>query len=239
MVRDRDRLIRTDRSGHGRTPLEGHARLRRQMRPLLEGSNGGGIERYPPRTVSALHGRGGVGAGVQAGGMNRPGFMSLGLIAGLVVLVADQVSKWWVLNVLDLPDLRQIVLLPVLNLTLVMNPGVTFGLLTGLGAWGHVILVAVALAVVVALGFWLRRAESRTMAVAIGAIAGGAVGNVIDRVRFGKVVDFIHAHVATPWGDFSWYVFNVADAAIVCGVAVLVLESVVSKRRGEGERAPT
>ena len=77
------------------------------------------------------------------------------------------------------------------------------------------------------------------MALAIGAIAGGAVGNVIDRVRFGKVVDFIHAHIDTPWGDVSWYVFNVADAAIVCGVAVLVLESLVSKRKGEGERAPT
>ena len=71
------------------------------------------------------------------------------------MLVADQVSKWWVLNVLDLPDLRQIVLLPVLNLTIVWNHGVTFGLLNGLGAWGHVVLVAVALAVVVALGFWL------------------------------------------------------------------------------------
>ena len=76
------------------------------------------------------------------------------------------------------------------------------------------------------------------MAVAIGAIAGGAVGNVIDRVRFGRVVDFIHAHVVTPWGDFSWYVFNVADAAIVCGVAVLVLESVVSRAEGgRGTRA--
>jgi signal peptidase II len=171
--------------------------------------------------------------------MNRPGFMPLGLIAGLVVLVADQFSKWWVLNVLDLPDVRQIVLLPVLNLTMVMNPGVTFGLLTGLGAGGHIILIAVAMAVVVALGFWLRRAESRIMAVAIGAIAGGAAGNVVDRVRFGRVVDFIHAHIATPWGDLSWYVFNVADAAIVCGVAVLVLESVVSKRKGEGESAST
>jgi signal peptidase II len=166
--------------------------------------------------------------------MNRPNFLPLGLIAGLAVLVADQFSKWWVLNVLDLPDLRQVVLLPVLNLTMVWNRGVTFGLLNGLGAWGHVILAVVALAVVVALGFWLRRAESRTMAAAIGAIAGGAVGNVIDRVRFGGVVDFIHAHVGTPWGDLSWYVFNVADAAIVCGVAVLILESLLSKR-GNGE----
>jgi signal peptidase II len=165
--------------------------------------------------------------------MTRTNFVPLGVIAALVVLVADQASKWWVLNVLDLPDLRQVVLLPVLNLTMVWNHGVTFGLLNGLGDWGHVVLAGVALAVVVALGFWLRRAESRTMAVAIGAIAGGAVGNVIDRVRFGGVVDFIHAHVATPWGDVSWYVFNVADAAIVCGVAALILESMLSKRKTE------
>ena len=165
--------------------------------------------------------------------MNRPNFLSLGVIAALVVLIADQASKWWVLNVLDLPQLHQIVLLPVLNLTMVWNRGVTFGLLNGLGSWGHVALAGVALAVVVALGFWLRRAENRIVAIAIGSIAGGAVGNVIDRVRFGGVVDFIHAHVDTPWGDVSWYVFNVADAAIVCGVGVLILESVMSKRKGE------
>jgi lipoprotein signal peptidase len=165
--------------------------------------------------------------------MNRPNFLPLGVVAALLVLVADQASKWWVLNMLDLPELHQVVLLPVLNLTMVWNRGVTFGLLNGLGSWGHVILAGVALAVVVALGFWLRRAENRIVAIAIGSIAGGAVGNVIDRVRFGGVVDFIHAHVDTPWGDVSWYVFNVADAAIVCGVGVLILESVLSKRKGE------
>jgi signal peptidase II len=171
--------------------------------------------------------------------MNRPNLMPVGLIAGLVVLVADQASKWWVLNGLDLPELRQVVLLPVLNLTMVWNRGVTFGLLNGLGSWGHVLLAAIALAVVVALGFWLRRAESRLVAVAIGSIAGGAIGNVIDRVRFGAVVDFIHAHVATPWGDYSWYVFNVADAAIVCGVAALILDSQLSKRRRGPNGVPT
>jgi lipoprotein signal peptidase len=155
----------------------------------------------------------------------------MGLVAALVVLAADQASKWWVLNVLDLPDLRQVVLLPVLNLTMVWNNGVTFGLLNGLGAWGHVALAAVALAVVAALGVWLRKADTALTALAIGAIAGGAVGNVIDRIRFGAVVDFIHAHVATPWGDLSWYVFNVADAAIVCGVAVLMVGSQTSRRR--------
>jgi lipoprotein signal peptidase len=150
-------------------------------------------------------------------------FLPLGLLMGLAVLAADQASKWWVLEVLDLPAVRQIVLLPVLNLTMVWNNGVTFGLLNGLGSWGHIVLAAVALGVVAALGVWLRRAESALVAAALGAIAGGAVGNVIDRLRFGAVVDFIHAHVASPWGDVSWYVFNVADAAIVCGVAALLL----------------
>lgn len=157
--------------------------------------------------------------------MTRPGLTVLGLLSALVVLAADQASKWWVLNVLDLPDLRQVVLLPVLNLTMVWNQGVTFGLLTEFGQWSHIVLAAVSLAVVAALGVWLRRAESRPVAIALGAIAGGAIGNVIDRLRFGAVVDFIHAHVASPWGDLSWYVFNVADAAIVCGVAVLIIDS--------------
>jgi len=169
--------------------------------------------------------------------MTRANFFPLGTVAGVLVLAADQFSKWWVLDVLHLPDLRQAVLLPVLNLTMVWNRGVTFGLLNGLGAWGHAVLATVALVVVVALGVWLRRAENKMTAVAIGAIAGGAIGNVIDRVRYGAVVDFIHAHVDTPWGDVSWYVFNVADAAIVCGVAALIVDSQLSKRRQQ--RIPT
>jgi len=170
--------------------------------------------------------------------MTRRNLMPLGLIAGLLVLLADQLSKWWVLSRSDLPELRQIELLPVLNLTMVWNRGVTFGLLNGLGNWGHVILAAIALGVVVALGFWLRRAESKVVAVAIGAIAGGAIGNVIDRVRFGAVIDFIHAHIDTRWGDFSWYVFNLADAAIVCGVVALILDTQLSKRQQQ-DRVPT
>jgi lipoprotein signal peptidase len=136
------------------------------------------------------------------------------------VLAADQASKWWVLHVLDLPDRGSVPLLPVLNFTMEWNPGVTFGLLRGFGAGQHVVLAAVALAVVVALAVWLRRAERMLVAVALGAIGGGAVGNVADRIRYGAVVDFIHAH-AFGW---SWYVFNIADAAIVCGVAALILD---------------
>jgi lipoprotein signal peptidase len=118
----------------------------------------------------------------------------------------------------------------VLNLTFVRNTGVTFGLLNGFGQWGSVLLAAVALSVVAALAVWLRRAETRLVAIALGAIAGGAVSNVIDRLRFGWVVDFIHAHL----GDWSWYVFNVADAAIVCGVTALVIDSLMPRGRRSG-----
>jgi signal peptidase II len=147
------------------------------------------------------------------------------------VLAADQASKYWVLHIINLPDVRQIVLLPVLNLTMVWNTGITFGLFNGFGDWGHVVLALVALAVVIALGLWLRRAESALTAAAIGAIAGGAVGNVIDRLRFGAVVDFIHAHA---WG-WNWYVFNLADAAIVCGVGALLLDSQLRQRPNRSE----
>ena len=152
--------------------------------------------------------------------MTRDRFTATGLAVLLAVLLADQASKWWVVQGLRLPELGTVALLPVLNLTMVWNPGVTFGLLKAEGGLGALLLAAVAFAIVLALGVWLRRAENRLVAVSLGAIAGGAVGNVVDRMRFGAVVDFIHFHV----GGWSWYVFNVADAAIVCGVAALVLD---------------
>ena len=108
--------------------------------------------------------------------MMTSGRMRLGLLAALVVLAADQGSKYWILNVLDLPSLRSVELLPVLNLTMVWNAGVTFGLLRQGSVEGTYILAGVALLVVVALVFWMRRAETALVTVALGAIAGGAVG---------------------------------------------------------------
>ena len=160
--------------------------------------------------------------------------ITAGLIALPVVLAADQASKAWILDVLHLPIIGRVDLLANLSLTMVWNQGVTFGLFKADSDWGALALVGVACAIVVALGLWLRRAESRLVAVALGAIAGGAIGNVIDRVRFGAVVDFIHVHV----GSWSWYVFNVADAAIVCGVAALLLDGLRPRARLAAQ-APT
>jgi lipoprotein signal peptidase len=166
--------------------------------------------------------------------MTRNQLTALGLLTAALVLAADQASKWWVRDVLDLPSLGSVAVLPLLNLTWVRNPGVTFGLLNSLGAWGTPVLVVGALVVVAALGVWLRRSERALVATAIGGIAGGAIGNVIDRVRFGWVEDFIHAHA---WG-WSWYVFNVADAAIVCGVAALVLDGMRARPLPGAAAAP-
>lgn len=163
--------------------------------------------------------------------MTRDRFTWLGAVSALIVLAADQGSKWWILNGLDLPARGPVRLLPVLDFVMVWNRGVTFGLLNGFGAWTRIALVIVALAIVTALAIWLRRTESRVTAIALGAIAGGAVGNVIDRLRFGAVVDFIHAHIA----DWSWYVFNVGDAAIVCGVITLLIVSQFSPKPEPGK----
>jgi lipoprotein signal peptidase len=153
--------------------------------------------------------------------VSKDRYVRTGGIAAVLVLLADQASKWSVMSLIDLPERGQVVLAPVLNLAMVRNTGVTFGLLTGFGEWGHLLLAGLAICVVAALGIWLWRAETRLAAIALGAIGGGAIGNVIDRLRFGWVVDFIDAHL----GDWHWYVFNLADAAIVCGVAALVIDS--------------
>ncbi len=155
-----------------------------------------------------------------------------GLLAALLVLGLDQASKDWVLHHIDLPDVGSIAILPFLSFTMVWNHGVTFGMLANFGALGEWLLAGVALVVVAVLFRWLLRAETWPVAVALGAIAGGAVGNVIDRLRFGAVVDFIHAHA---WG-YSWYVFNVADAAIVCGVATLLLDGMLRRETGPSRR---
>ncbi|MCQ8278411.1 signal peptidase II [Acetobacteraceae bacterium KSS8] len=153
-----------------------------------------------------------------------------GLLLGLLVLLADQASKNWILYGLDLPQRRFVRVLPVLDFEMVWNHAVTFGLAGGVGAAGPILFSLVSVAVTAGLLWWMSRTPKPVVRLALGAISGGAIGNVIDRARFGAVVDFIHAHI----GSLSWnYIFNVADAAIVCGVIVLLLDGLFD-RKGPG-----
>ncbi|MBU6418722.1 MAG: signal peptidase II [Proteobacteria bacterium] len=150
----------------------------------------------------------------------------IGILIALVVLAADQASKYAVLHIWHLQDGHVLSPLPVLDLVLVWNHGITFGLFAGFGA--KILLAVLASLVIIALLVWMARTKSWLVTVAASAIAGGAVGNVLDRLRYGAVVDFIHVHigaVAYPW------VFNVGDSAIVCGVIALMIENLFRKPR--------
>jgi lipoprotein signal peptidase len=116
---------------------------------------------------------------------------------------------------------------------MVWNRGVTFGLLSGDGPLNHLLLALLAAGIALFLLRWMLRAETPWVALALGAVIGGAVGNVIDRLRFGAVVDFVDAHA---WG-WHWYVFNIADAGIVCGVGVLLADALF-RRPPAAKEAP-
>ncbi|MBL28346.1 MAG: signal peptidase II [Rhodospirillaceae bacterium] len=146
----------------------------------------------------------------------------IGLATAAAVLVADQVTKQLVLDYfLTPPEGAPVTLTGFLNLVLVWNRGVSFGMLGGestVPAWG---LGLVAIAIVVALLVWMVRSRSRGLGVALGLIVGGAIGNVVDRLIHGAVVDFIDFH----YGDWHWPAFNIADSGITVGVAWLFVDS--------------
>ncbi len=157
----------------------------------------------------------------------------LGFLVALLTLALDQASKLYLLFV-DVLTLREpLRLAPFLDLIVVWNRGISYGMFqqhTELGRWA---LTLISIAAAIGLSVWMRRTTSRLLAVALGLIVGGALGNAIDRIAYGAVFDFIHFHV----GSFSWYVFNVADAAIVAGVIGLLYDSfVLEKRRVEAAK---
>lgn len=156
----------------------------------------------------------------------RRAMLRLGLIAALAVLVLDQILKLAVLDLLDFGQ-RAIVVTPFFNLVLVWNEGVSFGMLDGLGATLPWLLAGIAIAVVLGLIVWLSRTEQWPSALALGLVIGGALGNVVDRVRYGAVVDFLDLHVA----GYHWPAFNLADAAICVGAVVLLADGLLAPRR--------
>ncbi len=141
----------------------------------------------------------------------------------------DQLCKHWILvRLAGAPWQQQYLYIDrFLNFALAMNRGVTFGMFDNDGRANVFIFAGIAGAVVAGLLYWLRTVDRMLVAVAVGLIIGGALGNLCDRVRLGAVVDFIDAH----WGVWHWYVFNVADAAIDTGVGLLLLDGLLARHK--------
>ena len=147
----------------------------------------------------------------------------LGLGVALAVMVVDQISKWWIVSTVMTPP-RVIPITPFFNLVMGWNKGISFGLFNNDSPLNALILPAVALVIVGFLAVWMFRAEKPLMALALGSVIGGAIGNVIDRFHYGAVADFLDVHVA----GFHWPAFNVADAGICVGAVILVFDSLFS-----------
>ncbi|MDB5511885.1 MAG: signal peptidase [Enterovirga sp.] len=150
----------------------------------------------------------------------------LGYATAFTVLVADQATKLLLLFAYDLSVKEPLTLGPFLDLIVVWNRGISYGLFQQHSELGRGILIGVSFLAAAGLLVWIARSGRRLLAMSLGLLCGGAVGNAIDRVAYGAVFDFVHLHV----GQYSWYVFNVADVAIVAGVVGLLYDSLVIDR---------
>lgn len=150
----------------------------------------------------------------------------LGLIVAVLGLIADQASKLWLLLGVRLGETGPIGLAPFAELRLIWNYGISYGFFQAESDLGRWLLVGFSVVATILLTVWMARAESRLLAVSLGLVVGGAVGNAVDRACWGAVIDF--AHLFLPDRSRSWYVFNLADVWIVVGVAGLLYDSVVS-----------
>jgi signal peptidase II len=148
-----------------------------------------------------------------------------GIIAAVVTLVLDQASKFWLLHVLDIAHRGAVRVTPFFDLVLAWNTGISYGWFQNEDATGQAILVAVKAVAVIALAIWMARSRTAMATIALGLIIGGAIGNAIDRFTYGAVVDFALFHVEIAGKTFNWYVFNLADVAIVAGVVALLYDS--------------
>jgi len=148
-----------------------------------------------------------------------------GVITALLTLVLDQASKFWLVRVFDIAHRGAVKLTPFFDLVLAWNQGISFGWFQNDGPTGQIILLAIKAIAVVVLGVWMSRSRTLLAIVSLGLIIGGAIGNAIDRLIYGAVVDFALFHVRIGESTFNWYVFNLADVAIVVGVAALLYDS--------------
>jgi signal peptidase II len=148
-----------------------------------------------------------------------------GILAALAVLILDQASKLWLLFVFDIAHRGAVPVTPFFDLVLAWNVGISFGWLQNDSQFAQIGLMAIKAVAVIVLAIWMARSRTSIATVALGMIIGGAIGNAIDRFAYGAVVDFALFHVQIGGKPFNWYVFNLADVAIVAGVAALLYDS--------------
>jgi signal peptidase II len=148
-----------------------------------------------------------------------------GVIAALLVLVLDQATKLWLLFVFDIAHRGAVEVTPFFDLVLAWNVGISFGWLQSENQFAQIALMAVKAIAVIVLAIWMARSRNLIATIALGLIIGGAIGNAIDRFAYGAVVDFALLHIQLGGKTFNWYVFNLADVAIVAGVAALLYDS--------------
>jgi signal peptidase II len=148
-----------------------------------------------------------------------------GLIAAVTVLVFDQLTKLWLLHGFDLAHRGVVTVTPFFDLVLAWNPGISFGWFQSNGPVAQFILMSIKAVAVIVLAIWMARSRTRLAILALGLIIGGAIGNGIDSFAYGAVVDFALLHLQIGGNTYNWYVFNLADCAIVAGVAALLYDS--------------
>jgi signal peptidase II len=151
--------------------------------------------------------------------------LRLGLVVAVVAAAIDQATKLWLLYGFGLTERSRVPVTSFVDLVLAWNPGISYGLFQQAGPLGQWVLLVLKVMAVVLLLIWLARTRSRLAGLALGLIVGGAIGNAIDRAAYGAVMDFVLFHITAATWTFQWYVFNLADAAIVAGVIGLVYES--------------
>jgi signal peptidase II len=165
--------------------------------------------------------------------MSRP--LRAGILAAVAALVLDQASKLWLLYVFDLAGRGAVQVTPFFDLVLALNVGISFGWFQNDSWIAQAILTVVKAAAVIALAIWMAWSRTMLATIALGLIIGGAIGNAIDRVAYGAVADYVLFHLDFFGTRFDWYVFNLADAAIVAGVIGLLYESFLG---GRAAKAP-
>ena len=146
----------------------------------------------------------------------------------LILIFLDQVTKWWIVNYIMQP-VKLIPITPFFNIVLTWNSGISFGIFSNQGDFSVIILSTLAILIVFFLAAWLMKAENKKLIIGLICIIGGAIGNIIDRVYHGAVIDFLDFHIKS----YHWPAFNVADSCIFIGATLIILDSLFPDKKEE------